>query len=257
MEKCKALLCLSVFFIFFNPSLVGAVDDAIVEIDKIIIVDSKDEDTKGTTEPSTAIGLKATRPQTSTVAEVVGRSAGVHIQRYGGLEDATAISIRGSTHEQVSVVLDGVNMDTASGEGMGVGLIPTSSLAKIEIFKSLTPSELGGSAVGGVLNITSKAIEKGLHHRYGAGFGSFMTIDGLAETAYGGMNHDFLFGIDYRRSQGNFTFQDNNGTPLNPNDDQQVERQNNRYQIIHPWLKWRYRLDARTQTTITGHMFRV
>ncbi|OVE82011.1 hypothetical protein BVY03_01820 [bacterium K02(2017)] len=231
-----------------------AQDQGVVEIDKIIIVDQNQS--KKTTEPSSVINIKSSAPKTETIAEVVNKISGVHIRRFGGLEAATSVSIRGSSHDQVSLFLDGVSLDSASAQGIGLGQIPTSAIAKIEVYKSFTPTEFGLGALGGLINISSQAIESGLHQRYGLGGGSFFTLDSLAEVTRGGDKHDFMWGIEYRRTKGNFSFLDNNGTPLNINDDQSVKRQNNEHQFIHPYFKWVFRIDGDKELKWIHHFFR-
>lgn len=245
-----------VILLFFVPVL-KAHAEPVVEIDKIVITESRETPSEYAVEASETIFVKSTRPQTSSVADVLSHTAGIHIQRFGGLEEATSISIRGSENNQVQIVLDDVPIDTASGEGVGLSQMPSTMLSKIEVFKNFTPSEFGGSAVGGVINLKSRDIEKGVHARFGFGFGSFATVDALAELTLGGVDHDWLFGLDFRRTEGDFTFLDNNGTPVNFADDQRVKRQNNEHQVFHPYLKWIYRFDPKTTLKWSQHLFRV
>ncbi len=233
----------------------SAAEPAIVEIDKIIITADATSIDKNSTH-SQNITLKATKPTSQSVADVLVKQPGVHIRRYGGIESDASVSIRGSSHDQVLVVLDDIPLETASGDGVGLGQIPVTALTKIEIYKTFTPSDFGGAAVGGVINLKSKKIEKGFHHRHGFGFGSFTTLNALSEISHGGDTHDFLFGMDYRRAGGNFSFLDDNGTPVNTADDTTTTRQNNEQQIIHPYFKWLHRLDDRTDLSFTTHVFR-
>lgn len=234
-----------------------AADEPVVEIDKIVITAPVADEENTSQTPSTQIKIPYQAPVTTTVSDLVGRSSGVHILNYGGLEAATSLSIRGSSHAQVEVYLDEVPIQTAGGEGVGLEHLAASSLERIEIFKSFTPGEFGASAIGGVISLQSKPIAKGFHHAYGLGFGSFTTIFGHAEAAYGGSKSDVLFKTDFRSTEGNFSYLDDNGTPLNSTDDQTVERQNNAAFVVHPYLKWRYRFDDRSTLTVANHFFRV
>lgn len=228
-----------------------------VEIDKIVISESITENLVSKGRPSTTVEIESTTSPSNSVADVVGKTSGVHVQHYGGLEESTAVSIRGSQSSQVQVLLDGVPLQTASSEGVGLSQISSEGLSKIEIYKSFLPLEFGTSMIGGVVNLTSKPVEPGWHHRYGFGMGSFLTLDGLAEIEHGGEKNDVNLGINFRRTQGDFTFLDNNGTPLNLSDDQVVKRQNNEHQSIHPHMKWTHRFDERTKLTFANHVFRM
>ncbi len=239
--------------------IVLAGDGPVVEIDKIIITESVSttKEVPVTAQPSGSISIKSTAPKLESASDRVQQISGVHIQRYGGLDEATSISIRGSSGSQVKVLLDGVPLETASAEGIGLGHVATATLSKIEVYKSLTPSEFGVGCIGGVVNLKSREFEKGLSQRYGLGFGSFLTFDTLGELMYGGKKNDVSFGINYRRTDGDFSYLDNNGTPLNLADDQRVNRQNNEKQTIHPYLKWHHRFHDRLEMKVTQHFFRI
>lgn len=246
------------FFILFCPAIAFAGDAEFVDIDKITLIEKKSSDDDLTTrDHGDTIPVKTTTASPHSVADVVGTSAGVHIQRYGGLEAATAISIRGSGSNQVETFLDGIPLDSAAGQGVDLGLLPADALAQIRVYKSFTPSELGGGAIGGVIDLKSRPIQTGLSQKYHLGYGSFNTVSAGAEIRKGGQDHDFLFGIDYRSTSGNFTFLDDNGTPVNLADDARVERQNNESQTIHPYFQWHYRFDDQTNLSFTNHFFRV
>lgn len=226
-----------------------------VQLDKIVVTEALDPQ-DSLTQPSEILSIKASEPQMQSAADVIQQAAGVYFRRFGGLEAATAVSIRGSSPDQVQIFLDGVPLQTASGQGVDLSQITAQSLSQIQIYKSSAPAELGGGAMGGAIHLKSKKIEKGLKQRYGLGFGSFWTWDALAEWARGGKDHDWVVGVNYRRSTGNYSFLDTNGTPLNTADDQKVSRQNNEHQLIHPYLKWIYRFDSKTQIQWSHHLFR-
>lgn len=226
----------------------------VVSIDAVT-VDARSEDKNQTTAPSTIVDLPTTSPQTTTAADIVSRTSGVHVQRYGGLEDATGVSIRGSTADQVQVFLDGVPLETASGEGFNLNQIPATSLSSVKIYKGLAPLEAGGSSTGGVIQLQTPRISDGIHQRYGFSYGSFSTLDALAEFSKGGERHDVLIGIDFKRTEGDFTFLDDNGTPLNSADDQEATRINNDDLSLHPRLNWTHRFDGLTTLTVNQHFF--
>lgn len=235
-----------------------AADTDFVDIDKIVLVEKKISDDAATIQDhGDVLPVTTTAASPHSVVDVVGTSAGVHVQRYGGLEAATAISIRGSGSHQVEIFLDGIPLDSAAGLGIDLGLLSVDSLAQIRVYKSFTPSELGGGAMGGVIDLQSHPIHVGLSQKYHLGYGSFNTMAAGAQIQRGGKEHDFLFGMDYRRTSGDFTFLDDNGTPVNLTDDSRVERQNNESQTIHPYLKWQYHFDDQTSLSFTNHFFRV
>ena len=80
-----------------------AADEPVVEIDKIVITAPAAEESPTSQTPSTQIKISSQAPIATTVGDLVGRSSGVHILNHGGLEAATSLSIRGSSHAQVEV----------------------------------------------------------------------------------------------------------------------------------------------------------
>lgn len=240
-------------WLFFSPQALA--QDTVVEIDKIVISESREVADK--TKASTTIPLKSTAPRSDSVADVISRVSGVSIRKFGGLESSTSVSIRGSSSQQVDVFLDGVPLQTASGEGVGLGQMSTNSLAQIDIFKVFSPAEYGAGSVGGVIDLKSRPLAKGVSQHYGASFGSFLTTEANAYFSHGGEKNSVQFGLDYRRTKGNFTFTDNNGTPLNSGDDTRATRQNNEAQNIHPFFKWRHQFDLKTTLTLASHVFRI
>lgn len=237
--------------------LAHAEDEPIVEIDKIIVTAPRTDSISETPNSPATVAVPDSAPLSSNASELVGRVSGVHILSHGGLEAATSVSIRGSSNAQVEVYLDDIPIQTAGNEGIGLEHIAADGLARIQVYKSFAPIDLGTDAIGGVIRLESRPIAKGWHQKDDAGFGSFTTVFGTSEISHGGDNANFLFNVNYRRTSGDFKFLDDNGTPLNPNDDQTVTRQNNATQVIHPYIKWEDHLDTRTTLTLASHFFRV
>lgn len=249
----KIIKLISFFLFCFGLLPVTFAQDTVVEIDKIVIV--APEEQKGVSEEN--VQVQSHSQSVQNIPEVIRRVAGVHISQFGGLEAATAVSIRGSTANQVNLFIDGVPLATASQQGVGLEHFFLSDFDKIQIFKGFSPVSFGAQAVGGVINLQSKKIEEGFHHRYYLGFGSFLTGQAGAELSFGSEQNQFLLQMNYLRTKGNFSFLDNNGTPLNPNDDQKIKRQNNESQTIAPALKWIHQFDDSTKLTLSQYFFRV
>ncbi|MCP5464510.1 MAG: TonB-dependent receptor [Deltaproteobacteria bacterium] len=227
-----------------------------IEIDRIVIQDQQPDQT-GATQANVLVDVTKRRARSETVADVLSEQSGVRIKRYGGLEGSTAISIRGSSSEQVRVFLDGIPLGNAAGEGIGLDHLSSEGFDRISIFKSFSPSEFGASAVGGVVSLVSKKTEQGWHARSKLGFGSFLTGEAQVSASYGGDKNDLQFGFYFRSTEGNFSFLDNNGTPLNPNDDARVKRQNNHQRLYQPHFKWQHRFDDTHRLSFSQRLFRI
>lgn len=245
----SSLICLLSWPVYAEP---------IIEIDNIVVTAEK---LQGAV-PVAGDGSESVEvPYSGTVqdspVDYLEQAAGVHIRRFGGLEQSTSISIRGSSASQVQIFLDDIPLQTTSGQGLDLNQFEISQFSKIRVFKNYSPANLGGQAVGGGVQLQTKGIEPGFHHRYGLGFGSFQTYDLLLEQSLGEKTHQILWGLDYKRTKGNFKYLDDNGTPLNTADDQTVSRQNNNKRVIHPYFKWIHELDSKTKLKLQTHFFHV
>lgn len=258
MPKCKQILFGAFGLVFLGLAGARAQEEPAVELDAIVITAPREDSRRGTAPegPSTALKIGRAAPLSDSASDIAGRVAGVHVTDHGGLEAATSVSIRGSSRSQVAVFLDGIPLESASGGGVNLSEVNANGLSAIEIYKSFTPSDFGTSSIGGVINLKSRPIRKGWHHEYDLGGGSFSTFFAGAQASFGGEKGDVLLRADYRRTSGDFTFLDDNGTPLNFGDDRRTRRSNNEMGSVHPYLKWIYRFDERSRVEAVTHFFR-
>jgi vitamin B12 transporter len=83
--------------------------------------------------------------------------AGVEVQQRGPAGSQADIIIRGSTFQQVLVLIDGIKLnDPLTGHFSGYIPIPPSEIERIEILKGPAAAIYGSEAVGGVINIITK-----------------------------------------------------------------------------------------------------
>ena len=90
------------------------------------------------------------------VAQILNRQAGVTVEDYGSLGAVQSLRLRGSTTEQVLVLIDGVRMNNAQSGTVDLSLVPVNSIERIEIVRGGTSALYGSDAVGGVINIITR-----------------------------------------------------------------------------------------------------
>ncbi len=161
-----------------------------------------------------------------TVSDVLDRSVGVRVRSLGDDEDFSTISVRGSTPAQVLILVDGVSYTHASDAVVNLSDLPLDAVERIEVYRGFVPARFAGSGAASVVNIrtrgaTGKALGGSL------GYGSFesakATLFGANPTEAGLVSGFFT----YRRTDGDFAYRNDNGTPLNPGDDFTADRRNN------------------------------
>jgi len=172
-----------------------------------------------------------------TAADALAEAAGVQVQRFGGLGAFSTLSIRGSTPNQVPVYLDGIPLASAQDPTVNLANLPLDSLERIDVYRGTVPVGFGGGGIGGVVNLVTKAPSATPASEGSVGYGSFETrkVTASRTQSLGGV--DVLAHLTYLGSTGDFTYDDDNGTPENPTDDAEVTRINNAFDAVGALLR--------------------
>ena len=132
------------------------------------------------------------KKQVKTVAEILQDAPGISVASNGGIGHRTSVFIRGAASQNTVVVIDGVKVSdqsSASG-GFDFANLMTDGIERIEIIRGAQSALWGSDALGGVINITTKKGEKGLHSSANIEFGSnnyakqFANINGATQKAH-------------------------------------------------------------------------
>lgn len=119
-----------------------------------------------------------------TVAESLSRLPGVSIAQQGPFGNPANLRVRGADGRYLAVYVDGVRVDDPTGTEVkyDFGSLMTSDVGRIELLRGSQSALWGGSAVGGVINITTRgAMEDGFHQAAEVEVGSYAT----ARLGYG------------------------------------------------------------------------
>ncbi len=142
--------------------------------------------------------------QSENVAGIINNIAGMEIIDYGSPGDIKAVSIRGSSPEQVLIMIDGqVVSDPQTGK-IDLGLIPAKSIEKIEIFRGPASALYGANALGGVINIITKSVAKEEKGTLGIYYGSNHTQKYQISYQNKGNNLGYLLIGEYYQSEGDW-----------------------------------------------------
>jgi len=116
--------------------------------------------------------------QFRTTEDLISRTPGVNVKRYGGLGQLSTVSIRGSSSEQVLVLLDGIRLNTGEGGSVDFSTIPVESIEKIEVIRGGGTTLYGSDAIGGVVNIITRKPERPADLSAAFTYGSLNTLKG-------------------------------------------------------------------------------
>ena len=178
------------------------------------------------TASATVITADRTPRSAEAMADLLGDVPGVTVSRLGGVGAPALVSLRGSTWDQVSVYLDGVNLNLAAGGGVDLASLPIGDVARVEVYRGATPIAYGGSAIGGVIAVATRRPEA-TSATAELGGGSFGTWLGGGSATLAGEGYGVYLGLHALRSTGRFRFLDDKGTAFDPRDDAMVTRRNN------------------------------
>ena len=114
------------------------------------------------------------------VADAFGRLAGVSVSQQGPFGSPASVRIRGADQRYIAVFIDGIRVSDPTGvqTQFDFGMLPAIGIDRIEVLRGSQSALWGGSAVGGVINITSaQPTEEGTRQEVQAEAGSFGTAN--------------------------------------------------------------------------------
>lgn len=117
----------------------------------------------------TVVDTTQAKKSSSDLGEVMARTAGVTLQRVGGLGGETRFSLNGFFDDQVRFFLDGVPLASA-GYPFGLANVPVNLIERVEVYRGVVPVRLGADALGGAVNlVTNERDSTGLSASYQVG----------------------------------------------------------------------------------------
>lgn len=148
------------------------------------------------------------RSGAANLGELLRPIVGVRVASTGGLGAFTPISIRGSSNDQVVVMLDGRRLNAAQGGGVDLSDVPLESIERIEVVRGGASALHGPDALGGVINLITRAAPAGGRADFKGEFGSFGTRLMSGALAHGGDAADWRFSGRLLLSDGDYAYRD-------------------------------------------------
>ncbi len=122
-------------------------------------------------------------------ARALSRVPGLSLSRNGGVGAVTGVNVRGANSDQVLVLVDGVRVADQAGPagGFDFGSLLLGTAGKIDVLRGSNSTIWGSDAVGGVIDITTRA-ERGMSASVEYG-----SRDTLFASASAGAGNDSAF----------------------------------------------------------------
>jgi len=232
-------------------------------LDTVVVTAEKKDDTYQTGDVDldqmpgfyTVIQREEFEGKIESLSEVIKKETGIQINQMGGLGSYSTVSLRGATGSQVMVYLDGVLLNDSSGGGVNLANISLADVESIEVYKGTTPAQFAKSSIGGVVNIKLLRPRSGIYGSVSVGYGSFGTeaYSALLNAKPG--RWDCLLSADYLASDNDYSIENNNGTPLNPDDDRTEDQANAQFDQQNMLFRAGYDVDDASRITLMNQWF--
>jgi len=121
--------------------------------------------------------------QARDLYQVLRSLAGVQINRNGGRGSATSVSLRGLNSSGTLVLVDGINIESATLGQASLEQLSLDQIERIEVLRGPKSSLYGSSAMGGVVQIFTRNGSKQQGVTYSVGGGSNNTVDAAVSAS--------------------------------------------------------------------------
>jgi vitamin B12 transporter len=140
------------------------------------------------------------------LADLLDDTPGVFVRRFGGAGDRSEVSIRGSSPSQVVVAIDGVRANSALTGGIDLSRACLPLLERVEVTRGAGSTQYGSGALGGVVNLVTRAASAEPEARASFSGGAFDTWEGSALVAERTESYDASAGYCGFSTEGDFEF---------------------------------------------------
>ena len=137
-----------------------------------------------------------------SVNDLLKVAAGVDVRQRGPIGAQTDISVRGGTNEQITILLNGINInDPQTGHNAAVFPVDISDIERIEVLEGPAGRVYGTSSLVGAINIvTQKADKTSADVHMEAGSFGYVSGGGRVNLLHGKLNNQLS--ASYTRSDG-------------------------------------------------------
>lgn len=102
--------------------------------------------------PVSVISMAQLQGTVSDIEGILAKTVGVSIRATGGVGSASRVNLRGLEGKRVGMFIDETSISDQS-DFLNINDIPVDMIERIEIYKGIVPAKLGGSSMGGAVNL--------------------------------------------------------------------------------------------------------
>lgn len=171
-----------------KPEAVAASADSLsreeVKLDEVVVTGSRAPLTALQSAKIVAVITRdeIQRAEAASVNDILKLVPGVDVRQRGGFGVQTDISINGGTFDQITILLNGMNISSAqTGHNAADFPVALSDIERIEVLEGAAARVAGSSAFSGAINIVTRA-DNNSNITFDAEGGSFGTFGGNASV---------------------------------------------------------------------------
>lgn len=128
-----------------------------------------------------------------SLPDLLARLPGIQMTHNGGRGASSTLSLRGTNTNQTLVLIDGQRMSSATTGATAIEHLPLDQIERIEVLRGPASSLYGSDAVGGVIQVFTRAADGAPTPRASIGAGTYRTRQG--SVGYGGQLGDTQFNL--------------------------------------------------------------
>lgn len=186
----------------------------------------------------------------ASLGQLLSAETGVQHRTIGAEGSYSSITIRGATSAQTPVYWDGMQLNGAANPNVDLSDLELLNLDSVDIYRGTAPVQLGAGGMGGAIELRSPQ-QHNNNQRFRLQLGSFGS-ESLQLGASSGEGIWQAHGVlSLRQADNNFQFINDNGTPLNTDDDQRQKRRNAQFERLSFLGKLSYRVSDTRQYSLS------
>lgn len=216
MPRNPTLLASAAVLAVLAHAPIPAAAQAVFDLDEIVFSATRVPTPRSSTGSAVSV---VTRDDIEAAGDVqlssfLARLPGVSVTQSGPIGSQTSLRIRGADQRYIAVFVDGIRVDDPSlvQTGFDFGSLTTADIGRIEVLRGSQSALWGGSAVGGVINIsTLGAMEDGIANAVALEAGSYGTLIGRYGFAMRSERGELAFNLSHTRTDGFSAADENDG----------------------------------------------
>lgn len=207
MQKTIAAAVRGLPVVFLCVSPVVVAQEAVTPLQEVIVTaDRKARSVNATLAPVTVITrADIERQQASSVPEVLRLTPGLSISNSGGAGKATSVFLRGTNSNHLLVLVDGIQVGSATTGSVAWEDLPLEQIERIEIVRGARSSLYGSEAIGGGIQIFTRKggdTSKGLRPEASLSSGSHNTQKASFNLGGGNAKAWYNVGVATQKTDG-------------------------------------------------------